>query len=192
LAQGNLQNALESINAGLSTRQESGWQMFQPYHLATVAEVLCCGGEEQRALSALREAQAMIDTNTERWWEAETWRLKGMLLMSRRNLAEAESCFHEALKISRWQQAKSLELRAAMSLAKLWTDQGRRAEAAEMLAPIYGWFTEGFETEDLKEARALLDALTGSEFRWSLSDAGPVHYSKSPVPEPTCNVSGRA
>ena len=83
----------------------------------------------------------MIEASSQRWWEAEICRLKGVLLLSRRNLAESEQVFEQAIGIARQQQAKSLELRAATSLARLWGEQGRRSEASELLAPIYGWFT---------------------------------------------------
>src|SRR4029450_9280121 len=97
----------------------------------------------------------------ERWWEAEIHRLRGVLLLRQPGTpqAEAEACFQHALDVARTQQAKSLELRAAMSLARLWQQQGKRAAAHDLLAPIYGWFTEGFDTADLQEAKALLDAL---------------------------------
>ena len=104
----------------------------------------------------LTEALAWVDKNGERYYEAELYRLKGELL---RHAEEAEACFHHALDIARSQQAKSFELRTATSLAKLWQHQGKRAEAHELLAPIYSWFTEGFDTADLQEAQALLDAL---------------------------------
>ena len=99
----------------------------------------------------------------ERWYEAERYRLKGDLLLalSVDHQAEAEACFQQALAVARHQQAKSWELRAAMSLARLWQQQGKRAEAHELLAPVYGWFTEGFDTADLQEAKALLEALGG-------------------------------
>ena len=89
------------------------------------------------------------------------YRLKGALLLQQNsaNQAEAETCFYHALEIARNQQAKSFELRTATSLARLWQRQGKRAEARELLAPVYGWFTEGFDTADLQEAKALLDAL---------------------------------
>jgi len=94
-------------------------------------------------------------------WDAELHRLKGELLLARpaEHHAEAETYFHQALDVARRQEAKSLELRAAMSLARLWQQQGQRAEARELLAPIYGWFTEGFDTADLQEAKALLEVL---------------------------------
>ena len=112
-------------------------------------------------LAVLEEALALRGQDASVMWEAEIHRLKGALLLARstKNQVEAEACFHEALAIARHQQAKSLELRAAMSLARLWQPQGKRAEAYALLAPIYSWFTEGFDTADLQEAKALLDAL---------------------------------
>jgi predicted ATPase len=94
-----------------------------------------------------------------RQWEAELYRAEGIALVGLNRLDEAQAALQEALRIARGQQAKSYELRAATSLARLWGEQGRRAEARELLAPVYGWFTEGFDTADLKEAKALLDQL---------------------------------
>jgi predicted ATPase len=107
----------------------------------------------------LTEALTRVDTTGERWYEAELYRLKGALLLqqSSDHHIEAENCFHHALEIARNQQAKSFELRAAISLARLWQQQGKRTAAHELLAPIYGWFTEGFDTADLQEAKALLE-----------------------------------
>ena len=109
------------------------------------------------------EALATVHNTGERWYEAELHRLKGELLLAqegkRHKSVEGEACFQQALAIARRQQAKSLELRAAMSLARLWRQRGKRAEAYELLAPIYGWFTEGFDTADLQEANALLKEL---------------------------------
>jgi predicted ATPase len=104
-----------------------------------------------------------VEQYDERWWEAEIHRLRGVLLLRQTGTpqAEAEACFQRALDVARRQEAKSLELRAAMSLARLWQQQGKRAEAHELLAPIYSWFTEGFDTADLQEAKALLAALEG-------------------------------
>ena len=103
----------------------------------------------------------MASTN-ERFYEAEIYRVKGELLLKHggsNTAAEAETCFRQALDIARVQSAKSWELRAATSLARLWRDQGQRAQARDLLAPVYGWFTEGFDTADLKDAKALLDEL---------------------------------
>jgi predicted ATPase len=102
-----------------------------------------------------------VETNKERLWEAEANRVAGEIVLQspQRNAAKAEGYFESALAIARAQQAKSWELRAAMSMARLWRDQGKRDEARDLLAPVYGWFTEGFDTRDLKEAKALLDKL---------------------------------
>ena len=104
---------------------------------------------------------AAVDSTGERYYEAELHRLKGECLLapSIANYTEAEACFEQALDIARNQQVKSLELRAAMSLSRLWQQQGKRQEAHDLLAPIYHWFTEGFDTADLQEAKALLDEL---------------------------------
>jgi predicted ATPase len=118
-------------------------------------------GQPETGLAALAEALTLADTTGERWYESECYRLKGELLIqqSSDNQAEAENCFHDALAIARSQQAKSLELRTATSLARLWQQQGKRQEAHALLAPVYGWFTEGFDTADLKDAKALLEQL---------------------------------
>ena len=118
-------------------------------------------GHPADGLQALAEAHTLIEQQEERWWEAEVYRLRGVLLLRQPGTpqAEAEAWLQRALDVARGQEAKSLELRAAMSLSRLWQQQGKRAEAYELLAPIYGWFTEGFDTADLQEAKALLDEL---------------------------------
>ncbi len=107
-------------------------------------------------------ALTLVEKTGERWYEAELHRLKGELLLSQSSdkLSQAETSFHQALSVSRSQQARSLELRAATSLARLWQSQDKRQEAYDLLAPVHGWFTEGFDTEDLQEAKALLDELS--------------------------------
>jgi predicted ATPase len=107
------------------------------------------------------EAMTAVETTGEKLWEAEVYRTAGdiALLSPEPDAAKAEGYFERALSIARQQQAKSWELRAAMSTARLWRDQGKRDEARDLLAPVYGWFTEGFDTLDLKEAKALLDEL---------------------------------
>ena len=114
-----------------------------------------------KGLEALDEALALVERTGERLHESEFYRLKGQLLLARSidNHSAAEACFHHALTIARRQQAKSLELRAALSLARLWQRQGKCDEARELLAPIYGWFTEGFDTANLQEATTLLNEL---------------------------------
>src|SRR5262249_42264833 len=112
-------------------------------------------------LQALAEAHTLVEQHEERWWEAEICRLRGVLLLRQPETpqAEAETWLQRALDVARRQEAKSLELRAAMSLARLWQQQGKRQEAHDLLAPVYEWFTEGFDTADLQEAKALLDGL---------------------------------
>jgi predicted ATPase len=112
-------------------------------------------------LQTLAEALALVDQTQERYYEAELYRLQGELLLARSaaHHAEAATCFRHALDVARHQQAKSLELRAATSLSRLWQQRGKQADAHALLAPIYGWFTEGFDTKDLQEAKELLEAL---------------------------------
>jgi predicted ATPase len=131
------------------------------YCLALLAEAYGQGKRYDEGLTVLEEALALTGQDASVIWEAEIHRLKGALLLARstEHQVEAEACFHEALAIARHQQAKSLELRAAMSLARLWQQQGKGDAARELLAPVYGWFTEGFDTADLQEAKALLAAL---------------------------------
>jgi predicted ATPase len=126
--------------------------------LAEVADHL---GHPEDGLQALAEAHTLVEQHEERWWEAEIYRLRGVLLLRQtgRPQAEAEARLLRALDVARRQEAKSLELRAAMSLVRLWQQQSKQAEAYELLAPVYNWFTEGFDTADLQEAKALLEAL---------------------------------
>jgi predicted ATPase/class 3 adenylate cyclase len=128
------------------------------FHLTLLAETHGRLGQTEAGLAALEEALARVEKTGERWWEAEIHRVKGELLRAR-NAAEAEVLFERALAIARGQSAKSLELRAAMSLARLRQDQGRRADGRAVLEPVFAWFTEGFATTDLVEARGLLEAL---------------------------------
>ena len=107
----------------------------------------------------MEEALASTEVSGERWWLAELHRLRGQLLAARGQHDKGEACFRQAIVVSSEQRARMLELRAATSLARLWSDRGKNAEARDLLAPIYGWFTEGFDTLDLKEARMLLDEL---------------------------------
>ena len=136
--------------------------MWVPVYLSHLARAYADVGKFDHAWRCIGEAIAAIKTAKERWWEAELNRTGGeiALLSPEPDAAKAEAYFERALAISREQQAKSWELRAAMSMARLWRDQGKREEARELLAPVYGWFTEGFDTLDLKEAKALLDELS--------------------------------
>jgi predicted ATPase len=126
-----------------------------------LADVCAHLGHTQDGLQALAEAHTLVEQQEERWWAAEVSRLRGVLLLKHpeTSQAEAETWFHQALAVARHQEAKALELRAAMSLSRLWQQQGQRQEAYDLLAPIYHWFTEGFDTADLQEAKALLETL---------------------------------
>src|SRR5205823_211927 len=149
------------VQQSLAAYHAMGVRVRLPYLLAQLAEAYRCAGQSEAGLAVVAEALAQVADTDERWWEAELYRLKGALLLAqddaRSKWAEAEECFHQALIVARHQQAKSLELRAAMSLSRLWQRQGKRAEARQVLADVYQWFTEGFETADLKAARVLLE-----------------------------------
>jgi predicted ATPase len=153
------------MKQGLAAYEATGAAVFRPAFLALLAETYGQGGNLEKGLVTLTEALTLVDTTGEFFWAAELHRLKGdlLLLQSSDNQPEAESCFYQALDITRHQQAKSLELRAATSLARLWQQQDKRQEAYDLLAPVYGWFTEGFDTADLQEAKALLDEWSEGE-----------------------------
>jgi predicted ATPase len=133
-----------------------------------LAEVCAHLGHTADGLQALAEAHTLVEQQEEHWWEAEIHRLRGVLLLRQTGTqqAEAEACFQRALNVARRQEAKSLELRAAMSLTRLWQQQGKRAEAYNLLASVYGWFTEGFDTPDLIEAKALRQSWRKRGFSW--------------------------
>jgi predicted ATPase len=159
--QGQAQEGIEQIHQGVTAWSSTGAELLRPYFLALLADIHGIIGEPEAGLTVLAEALTLVDTTGERWYEAELYRLKGTLLLQQHtdDQAESENYFHHALVISRNQQAKSFELRTATSLSKLWQQQGKRQEAYDLLAPVYGWFTEGFDTADLKDAKALLDEL---------------------------------
>jgi predicted ATPase len=149
------------IREGLGAYRATGAGSFRPYHLAVLAGGYKSAGQADDALAAVAEALTWVDKSDERFYEAELHRLKGELLLkqSNSNDADASNCFERAIEIARKQSAKSWELRATISLARLLETQGRREEARVMLAEIYNWFTEGFDTADLKDAKALLEQL---------------------------------
>jgi predicted ATPase len=161
-ASGRVEEGRAQIQQGLVAYRATGATRVRPYQLALLAETSAQVGQSAEGLEALGEALATLDKSGVRWWEAELHRLRGELLLQHAvaQPEEAEACFQQALAVAHRQQARSLELRAAMSLARLWQRQGKHAAARELLTPIYGWFTEGFDTADLQEARALLDVLT--------------------------------
>jgi predicted ATPase len=160
---------LVQIRQGLDTYRLTGAQYQQPHFLTLLAEASGLLGQPEEGLAALDEALTLMQQTGEQYYAAELHRQRGELLLlpeaqrhpaqGGREQHEAERCFQQALDVARQQQAKSLELRAAMSLARLWQQRGQRADARELLAPLYGWFTEGFDTAALQEAKGLLDAL---------------------------------
>jgi predicted ATPase len=164
--QGQSAEGISQIRQGLATKQAVGAGILQSYHLALLAEAYGKAGQVEEGLAALAEALTVVDKNGERFYEAELYRLKGELTLQSKVQgpqsqveAEAEDCFLRAIEIARRQLAKSLELRAVTSLSRLWQQQGKKNEAHKLLAEIYGWFTEGFDTKDLQEAKALLAEL---------------------------------
>ena len=160
-AQGKGAEGIAQIRQGLVAYRATESELHRPYFLSLLAEAYGKVGQPEEGLSVLAEALATVDNTGERNWEAELHRRKGELLLMQQGqtVGEAEDCFLKALEIARHQLAKSLELRAAMSLSRLWHQQGKQEEARQMLAEIYGWFTEGFDTVDLQEAKALLEEL---------------------------------
>ena len=152
---------LALVRSGLDMWRESGAEVLVPYCLGTLAETQQALGQIEDALASVVEALSMVEKTGNRWYEAELHRLQGELLLQQdaSQHAEAVKCFRQALQVARKQQARSLELRAAMSLSRLWVQSGNFREAREVLEPVFCWFTEGLETEELLEARVLLDEL---------------------------------
>ena len=149
------------LHQGVTDWRAIGTELFVPYFLTHLAEGYGALKQVDEALDALKVVWETMERTGEHWWKAEVHRLKGDLLLhqSTSDVAQAENCFRQALDVARNQQAKSLELRAATSLARLWQSQDKRQEAYDLLAPVHDWFTEGFDTADLQEAKALLTEL---------------------------------
>jgi pimeloyl-ACP methyl ester carboxylesterase/predicted ATPase len=163
--QGQVEDGIQLVHAGLDICRTMGAMLDYPYFLALLADACSRAGRVDEGLIALAGAQAMVLNSRSFHYEAELHRLKGDLLLQTSRASkndDAEECFAEALAVARRQGAKSLELRAAVSLGRLWREQGKAAQARQMLSEIYGWFTEGFDTVDLKEAKALLKDLGGA------------------------------
>jgi predicted ATPase/class 3 adenylate cyclase len=157
--QGQPEEGLAELRQGLDDYSATEVKAWSVYFRATLAEAYYRAGDPQSGLRSVDEALELSDQLGERFWQPGMLYFKGIMLMSLSAQQEAESCYRAALKIARQRSAKSLELRAAMSLARLWRDQGRRSAACDLLAPIHGWFTEGVETADRREASLLLDEL---------------------------------
>jgi predicted ATPase len=188
--QGQTEEGIQQIQQGLTAHRASGTERSRPYYLALLAEAYGKAEQEEEGLTVLSEALEVVERTGERMYEAELYRLKGELTLARSKVqslkpilpapvpqaqvsvvegsqvtdpqGEAEACFHQAIDIARRQEAKSWELRATVSLARLWQQHGKSAEAHGMLSDIYHWFTEGFDTKDLQEAKALLAELEHS------------------------------
>jgi adenylate cyclase len=160
--QGNLERGIAEIRKGLERRQFGIEQCNRSGVLYSLAEAQATAGRPEDGLRTLDEALALVETTGERYYEAELNRLKGELLLMQDKVDEAEDSFHKAIDVARRQSARSWELRAAINLARLWHRQGKTGEAQQTLSKIYNWFTEGFDTRDLKEAKALLDELASA------------------------------
>ena len=158
-ALGQTAEGLPLLLEGIGTIRATGGRLSLPFHLTTLGEAYGMQAQPKAGLDRLAEAAELVETTQERWAEAETHRLRGTLLQSVGEHAAAGDSYRHALDVARRQSAKFWELRAAMSMARLWRDQGKQDEARDLLAPVYGWFAEGFDTLDLKEAKALLGEL---------------------------------
>ena len=158
---GKASDAVRAITSGMTSLRSTGAALYEPWHLFHLAMAYAELGQLDDARRCIDDAIDKVERSKEKCWEAEVHRIAGEIAL--KSLApdteKAEKYFEHALSVARPQQAKSWELRAAMSMARLWRDQGKAQQARELLAPVYGWFTEGFDTRDLKEAKALLEEL---------------------------------
>jgi predicted ATPase len=155
-----MQEAIETFTAGMATWSSTGATTWLVWYQAYLAKAHAKLGQFDEAWRHVHEAITAIENSKETWWEADVNRIAGEIARkSEADGLKAEKYFERALAVARQQQAKSWQLRAAISMARLWRDQGKVQQARELLAPVYGWFTEGFDTRDLKEAKALLEEL---------------------------------
>jgi predicted ATPase len=163
VTRGVVDEGLAELRKGLSQWRSTGSQYQVPNRLARAADAFRAARHAEEGLGLIDEAIGLVEKGASRWEESEVHRLKGELLQASAgdltNSSECERCFNRALDVARMQSAKLLELRAASSLARLWRVQGKCEQARDLLGSIYGWFTEGFDTPDLKGAKALLDEL---------------------------------
>jgi predicted ATPase len=158
---GKASDAVRTITSAIATWRSTGSTAFMPLYLSDLAIAYMNNGQFDDAYRCVGEAVTAMETTKEKWCEAEVNRMAGEIALRSPagDLLKAQAYFERALALAQQQQAKSWELRAAMSLARLWRDQGKVSDARDLLAPVYGWFTEGFDTRDLKEAKALLEEL---------------------------------
>ena len=159
VGQGAVDEAIARIREGVTRWTRLGHTLLLPYGLAFLAEGLERHGVRAAARAALQEGLDTAVATGQHLWDAELHRLTGTVLLAENKLNEGEASLQQAVRIAQAQKAKSLELRATRDLARLWGEQGRRPEAHDLLAPVYGWFTEGFDTADLKDAGKLLSEL---------------------------------
>jgi predicted ATPase len=159
--QGQGEEGMTQVRQGIAAWRATGAALFVPYLCTVLAEVYAYLGHTEDSLQVLAEAYILVEQHEECFWEAEISRLRGVLLLRQTGTpqAEAEAWLQRALHVARHQETKLLELRAAVSLARLWQQQGKRDAARQLLGEVYGWFTEGFDTTDLQEARILLEEL---------------------------------
>ena len=157
---GNVEEGIALLRDGSSAYRATGAELWMPHYIALLAEACEIAGQIEEAVTQFDDALRIAERTRECWLEAELYRHKGRLMLRQGHPKAAEELYRKALSIAQEQEAKLWELRAAVSLARLlWHDQGCHAEAHDLLAPVYNWFTEGFDTADLKEAKALLEEL---------------------------------
>jgi predicted ATPase len=157
---GRIDEGIAQMRDALAAMPSIGRELNRPYELATLAAAYGTAGRTDDALALVAEALALVERRDERVWEADIYRVKGELLLESGGSSEAETCFRRAIEIARRQGAKALELRAVTSLSRLLQKQGKKEEARQIVADIYGWFTEGFDAADFKDAKALLEELS--------------------------------
>src|SRR4029079_6041767 len=158
---GKASDAVLAISSGIIALRSTGATLYEPFHLSNLAKAYADLGQLDDARRCIDDAIEKVESSKEKWCEAEVHRIAGEIALKSPapDTEKAEKHFDRALAAARQQQARWWELRAAISMARLWRDQGKRQEARELLAPIYGWFTEGFDTLDLREAKILLENL---------------------------------
>jgi predicted ATPase len=185
---GDLAEGISLLRSGIAAFRGTGAELFPPYPVALLASACWVAGQIEESLTLFDEGLRMVERAGGCWFAAELNRQKGQLLLRLGNAMAAEELFRKALSIAAEQGAKFWELRAAVNLARLRREQGRHGEARDLLAPVYGWFTEGFDTPDLKDAKALLGCIetapAGSASNASRSDAGASARSTLPDPHP--------